>query len=131
MINTILFAISVLLLIYIIGKKVLVMFNPNVKNVNAEEADRLIRENKKVVILDVRTKVEYDSGHIPGAILIPAQQLASRIDELEKNINSPVLVYCASGGRSPGAVNILLHNKFSNVYHLSRGISSWNYKLVR
>jgi len=107
------------------------MTNPNVKNLTAEEANKLINENKEVIILDVRTKGEYSSGHIQGAKLIPSSEIASRVSELEKYVNKPILVYCASGGRSPGAVQILVRNNFTEIYHLSRGISSWNYAIKR
>mgnify|MGYP001072074395 CR=1 FL=1 len=107
------------------------MENPNVKNVTADEANKLIKENKEILILDVRTKGEYDGGHIPGAKLIPAQQLASRISEIDKYVNKPILVYCASGGRSPRAVQTLVKNNFTNIYHLARGISTWTYGIKR
>ena len=107
------------------------MANPNVKNVTAEEANKLIIENKEILILDVRTQGEYAGGHIAGAKLIPSSELSSRVSELEKYANKPVLVYCASGGRSPGAVQTLLKNNFTNIYHLSRGISSWTYGVKR
>ncbi len=41
------------------------MLNTNVKNVSAEEAHKLIREDNEFIILDVRTKEEYDNGNIP------------------------------------------------------------------
>ena len=107
------------------------MSNPNVKNVTANEANQLINENKEVLILDVRTKGEYAGGHISGAKLIPSSELSSRISELEKYANKPILVYCASGGRSPGAVQTLIKNNFTEIYHLSRGISSWTYGINR
>ena len=107
------------------------MFNANVKNVSAEEAYKLINDNKEIFILDVRTKDEYDGGHIPGAKLIPVQVLPAKIFELEKYKDMPVLVYCASGGRSPRAVDTLANNDFTNIYHLSRGISSWRYSVTR
>ena len=107
------------------------MTNPNVKNITAEEANKLINENKEVLILDVRTKGEFANGHIPGATLIPSSEIASRVNELEKYVNKPILVYCASGGRSPGAVQTLVKNNFAEIYHLSRGISSWNYATKR
>lgn len=107
------------------------MLNPNVKNVTANEANELINENKEVLILDVRNKNEFDSGHIPGALLIPASILPVRINELKKYENKPILVYCASGGRSPGAVQTLVKNNFTEIYHLSRGISSWPYSIKR
>ena len=107
------------------------MFNSNVKNVSAEEAYKLINEDKEFIILDVRTKEEYDGGHIPGAKLIPVQVLPGKIDELDEYKDKPVLVYCASGGRSPRAVDMLVDNDFMNIYHLSRGISSWRYNVTR
>lgn len=107
------------------------MTNANVKNLTAEEANNLIKENKEVLILDVRNKDEFDAGHIPGAQLIPASVLPVRINELKKYENKPILVYCASGGRSPGAVQTLAKNNFTNIYHLTRGISSWTYGTKR
>ena len=107
------------------------MFNSNIKNVNAEEAYKLINDNKELVILDVRTEEEYDDGHIPGAKLFPVQLLAMKLHELDEYKEKPVLVYCASGGRSPRAVDTLKKNKFENIYHLSRGISSWRYNVTR
>ena len=107
------------------------MFNSNVKNVSAEEAYKLINEDKEFVILDVRTKEEYDDGHIPGAKLFPVQVLPMKLAELDKYKDKPVLVYCASGGRSPRAVDTLVNSDFTNLYHMNRGISSWRYNVTR
>ena len=107
------------------------MENVNVKNVTAQEANKLIIENKEVFILDVRTQGEYAGGHIPGAKLIPSSELSSRVNELENYASKPILVYCASGGRSPGAVQTLQKNNFTDIYHLNRGIMSWTYDVKR
>ncbi|MBW9171258.1 rhodanese-like domain-containing protein [Clostridium estertheticum] len=107
------------------------MFDSNVKNVSAKEAYNLIKDDKEVVILDVRSKEEYDSGHIPGAKLVPVQVLGSMIDELDKYKEKKVLVYCESGRRSPIAVDTLADNDFKNIYHLSRGIASWKYDVSK
>jgi len=126
--TTVLVAVAVLWLAFNIGKRLLIMLNPNVKNVSASEAHQLIDANKDMVILDVRTKKEYNSGHIPGAILIPVHELSARVKELNVYYNKPILVYCASGGRSPGAI-YTLRNKFAPIYHLSSGLSSWKFGL--
>ena len=126
--TTVLMTVTALWVMFIIGKRLLIRFNPNIKNVSASEAHKLIDSNKDIVILDVRTKSEYDHGHIPGAILIPARELSARAKELTTHYNKPILVYCASGGRSPGAV-YTLRNKFSPIYHLSSGLSSWSFEL--
>jgi len=126
--TTILVGVAVLWLAFNIGKKLLIKLNPNVKNVSASEARQLIDANKDLVILDVRTKIEYNNGHIPGAILIPAHELSARVKELAVYYNKPILVYCASGGRSPGAV-YTLRNNFAPIYHLSSGLSNWKFRL--
>lgn len=107
------------------------MFDSNVKDVSAKEAYNLIKDDKEFVIFDVRSKEEYDSGHIPGAKLVPVQVLGSMIDELDKYKDNKVLVYCESGRRSPIAVDTLEDNDFTNIYHLSRGIASWKYDVSK
>lgn len=107
------------------------MFDSIVKNVSAEEAYKLINDDSELIILDVRTKEEYDNGHIPGAKLFPVQILSTKLAELDKYKDKPVLVYCASGGRSPRAVDTLANNDFENIYHISRGMSSWRHNVIR
>ncbi|MGI1657884.1 MAG: rhodanese-like domain-containing protein [Desulfitobacterium sp.] len=100
-----------------------------IKNLTAEEAYELIKSNKDVVIIDVRTKDEYMKGHIPGSKSFPVGELSTRLSELQKYKDKPVLVHCASGGRSPAALRILLKNDFSQILHLKRGLMGWNYGL--
>jgi len=121
--------ITVLLIVvigYMLLPKLMIKFNKNVKNVSGEEAASLIKDTKNLVILDVRSKNEYKSGHINRSNLMPADEIASRITELEKFRGKPILVHCASGGRSPKAVNILLKNKFGPIYHMNHGLSGFN-----
>jgi len=93
---------------------------------NGKEALELFRRQKpNLVILDVRTNNEYKSGHINGATLMPVGEISSRISELEKFRGKPILVHCASGGRSPKAVNVLLKNKFGPIYHMNHGLADF------
>ncbi|GGI55755.1 rhodanese-like domain-containing protein [Winogradskyella haliclonae] len=64
---------------------------------------------KDAVILDVRTKKEYDADHIEGAVLIPISELKSRLKEV-KDLNKPVIAHCRSGIRSAQASQILNSN---------------------
>lgn len=127
--NNILSIIALLLLAYMLYPKIMIKFNKNVKNVSGKEAADLIRENKELVILDVRTKSEHSSGHINGSKLMPVSEIASRISELEKFRGKPILVHCASGGRSPKAVSILLKNKYGPIYHMNHGLMGFPGKL--
>lgn len=68
------------------------------------------------VILDVRTKGEYATGHIPGSVNIPVNQLSSSLKKL-KDKNKPVITCCASGMRSASAKSILKSNGYEEVYN--------------
>ncbi|MBX4269990.1 rhodanese-like domain-containing protein [Clostridium estertheticum] len=129
--NNILTIILILLIAYILYPKIMIRFNKNVKNVSGQEAVKLIRENKNLIILDVRSKSEYQTGHINASKLMPPNEIASRISELEKFRGKPILVHCASGGRSPKAVNVLLKNKFGPIYHMNHGLSDFNGNLKK
>jgi rhodanese-related sulfurtransferase len=69
----------------------------------------------KAIILDVRTKKEYQGGHIKGSINIPLQSLNTQLQKLKKE--KTFITCCASGGRSSIARNILKSNGFENVHN--------------
>lgn len=83
--------------------------------------------NPSTMIVDVRTPMEYESGHINGAINIPVDQIAYKLDEFKKNEN-PVVVYCRSGARSSMAMGILQQNGIRNV-HNGGGIMDMHFLL--
>jgi rhodanese-related sulfurtransferase len=101
------------------------------KNVTVEEANKLLSDNKDLVVLDVRTEEEYKSGHLKNAILMPHDQIMSRKAEVEKYTDKPVLVYCRTGNRSSVAVQTLEKLGFKNIYHMNEGITAWKYNLVK
>ena len=65
--------------------------------------------SRDAVILDVRSKAEYQGGAIPGSKNIPLQQLSGKISEIKK-WNKPVICCCASGIRSGSAATMLRSN---------------------
>ncbi len=98
--------------------------NSGYGNVDVSEARDLIGEKAGLVILDVRTVSEFDSGHLEGAINIPVEVLSSHLSELNKN--DELLVYCRTGNRSTTAVGILRENGYDQIYHMDGGIVAWN-----
>lgn len=78
------------------------------------------------VIVDVRTKAEYQSGHIKGSVNIPLQSLQAGMGKLKKD--KPVITCCASGMRSASAKSILQAGGFAEVYN-GGGWQSLNSKL--
>ncbi|MBO5340193.1 MAG: rhodanese-like domain-containing protein [Oscillospiraceae bacterium] len=95
----------------------------------AQEAAKEMMDTQEVVILDVREQHEYDSGHIPGAILLPVGTItedtaATVIGELD----TVALVYCRSGNRSKTASQALADLGYTNVYEFG-GINDWPYEI--
>lgn len=74
-------------------------------------------------LIDVRQPFEYRRGHLPGARLVPADQLSDSIKALDKA--KPVILYCAHGVRSRAAGQVLLRGGFHSVVHLKGGLQHW------
>ena len=91
-------------------------------SITPAEVYEIITNDEDYIILDVRTRDEYNEGHLDKALLIPVDELEGRIDELDQN--NPIIVYCRSGVRSNRAANILIENGFSGVYDMG-GILDW------
>lgn len=78
-----------------------------------------------VYILDVRTPGETRGGIIPGAQLIPVDELEARLKEVPKD-SRPKLIYCAAGGRSAAACEFLSSRGFESLHNLEGGFSAWS-----
>ncbi|WP_027383930.1 rhodanese-like domain-containing protein [Epilithonimonas caeni] len=92
-----------------------------------EKTDYAALLKEGAVILDVRSKSEYDGGHIKNSINIPVDQLQKNLSKL-KDKNKPVITCCASGMRSASAKSILQNNGYNNV-HNGGGWMSLNNKI--
>ncbi len=75
---------------------------------------QLVKEG--AIILDVRSKGEFESGHIKGAINIPVEQLHHNFNKL-KNKSKPIITCCASGMRSASAKSLLISNGYLVVHN--------------
>ncbi len=91
-------------------------------------AERLDR-NEDFVLLDVRTDLEYKSGHIKGSKHIPLDKLASRAHELD--ISGEIITYCRAGLRAAQAYRILKNAGFSNVKYMDGSILAWTYGMEK
>jgi len=77
------------------------------------------------LILDVRTRDEFDGGHVPGALNIPHDELSARLSELDSESDRAVVVYCKSGRRAGMASSVLLGAGYTNVLHLEGDMNAW------
>lgn len=69
----------------------------------------------QLIWIDVRSKEEFDSGHLPGAVHIPYEQITDRITEVTTDKNAQIQLYCRSGRRSGIALESLKVLGFNNV----------------
>jgi|JI10StandDraft_1071094.scaffolds.fasta_scaffold861905_2 phage shock protein E len=83
--------------------------------VSRDDAHRMVKEGAKLV--DVRSPGEFSSGHLPGAINVPLQELGAQAKKLGEK-DKPVVLYCASGTRSAMARSTLKGLGFTQVFNL-------------
>jgi rhodanese-related sulfurtransferase len=99
------------------------------KSVQPDAVCRFIADNTKVILLDVRTKAEFEGtsdpnfGTLKSAINIPIQELESRLPELSQHKNKTILVFCSHSHRSPRASYLLTQNGFKTVFNMEGGMS--------
>ncbi len=96
------------------------------KDVDVAEFKQLIANHTDEIIVDVRTPEETKNGMIEGAIHIDyhGANFKDEIGKLDKS--KPILVYCASGGRSKRTQELMEELGFKEVYNLSGGYSAWS-----
>lgn len=111
-----------------------------VNNITGKEAEEIIRDanNDKVdysdsyddiVIIDVRDEKDFKNGHIENAINIPIKNFDTKINELNKSIET--IVYGSRGKISAQVAEKLVENKFDDVSNVAEGTSEYNFKLIK
>lgn len=99
-------------------------------SITAEEAKEIMDTESGYVILDVRTEEEFSEGHIPGAILIPDYEIGEKAQEVLKEKDRMILVYCRSGRRSKLAADALAKLGYTNIKEFG-GIIDWPYEIEK
>jgi rhodanese-related sulfurtransferase len=96
--------------------------------ITPKEAHKLLTGNNPPLLVDVRTKTEFESGHLHNALNVPLDEFtrgayAEKIGEPAKD--EPVLVFCRSGRRSGIVHGILVRDGYTNVKDVKGGIIAW------
>ena len=81
------------------------------------------RQTQGAMLVDVRGEDEYAEGHSPGSVNIPLQRLPTK-KGLPEDLDTPIFVYCRSGGRSRRAAAFLEKIGYENVKNIG-GIMDW------
>ena len=98
------------------------------RKITAEEAKRMI-DAGGVTVVDVRRADEYAQSHIPGALLVPNEEIGANAPEALPDKDAVLLVHCRSGVRSRQAADKLLALGYQNVHDFG-GIADWPYETV-
>ncbi|MEZ4462406.1 MAG: rhodanese-like domain-containing protein [bacterium] len=88
--------------------------------ISSEEAHRRVEAG--AILLDVRSRAEFEAGHIKGAINIPVDEVGRRSGELKQD--AEIVLYCGSGARSAQARSILTAKGFKSLFNLGP-MSAW------
>ncbi|WP_038277558.1 rhodanese-like domain-containing protein [Zymobacter palmae] len=96
----------------------------NANAVTIHQLTSLVNQHEGVVV-DLRDANAFRSGHISGAINIPAASLATRTSELERFKERPIIVVCKMGQQSGAAVATLKKAGFKHVARLRGGVDQW------
>ena len=125
--NTI-FVIFLIILIISLGFVITLSSNSEsvIQKISFDEISDIMN-TQNIIIIDVRTETEYDSGHIPGAINIPDTEIESKINY---DKNTPIAVYCRTGKRSNAVANTLKNMGYNKIYDLG-GIENSEVKLTK
>lgn len=97
-----------------------------VQNVSNEEFAEGLERDQDAVLIDVRTEMEFDSGHLPEAKLMDmmSPSFKNSIEQLDRE--KSYYLYCRSGNRSYHAGRAMINKGFTKVYNLAGGIIRWN-----
>jgi rhodanese-related sulfurtransferase len=85
--------------------------------------ERQAKGDPSLFLLDVRTPQEFASGHVPGAVNVPYDQVASHLAEIPKD--KDVVLYCRSGRRAGLAADVLAANGYTKLGHLQGDMEAW------
>ena len=97
-------------------------------NITAQQAKEIMDTEADYIILDTRTQEEYDESHIPGAVLIPYDEILGKAEYVLSDKNQLILVYCRSGRRSKLAAEDLVKLGYTNIKEFG-GIIDWPYEV--
>ena len=99
----------------------------DLKDYDPQMAKNLV-EKENALLIDVRTTGEWSQGHVKGAHHMPISGFSGQLDKIKKitkgNLNHPIVVYCAVGGRASKAKKILTQAGFKKVTNMG-GYKDW------
>ena len=102
---------------------------PAYRQISQEEAMEIMAQEEGYIILDVRRQDEFDAGHIPGAVLLPNEDIDAEQPAALPNLDQLILIYCRSGNRSKQAAQKLANMGYTEICEFG-GINTWPGEIV-
>ena len=96
-----------------------------ITEISAQQVYADFKADKAVVLLDVRTSNEFTNGHLPGAVNVPRGLLEFKIEKMVPDRSTPIVIYCAVGGRGSLATTSLMEMGYTNVKNMEAGYKGW------
>lgn len=88
------------------------------------EAREMLKTDKEMLLIDVRSPQEYKESHLEGAINLPLYDIEQKAQEQIKRKDTPIIIYCQSGSRSRRAMQILRQEGYENLYEIKGGLDN-------
>jgi rhodanese-related sulfurtransferase len=104
-------------------------FEEFASEISVHDTKSLLCSSSGAFLLDCREPKEHSFAHIEGSMLIPMEEVADRVGELEEYRDSRIVVYCHHGGRSLQVVNWLRNHGFAKAQNLTGGIDLWSQEI--
>ena len=117
-----------ILFLYVCGQETENIQEVGYMNITAQQAKEIMDSQEGYIILDTRTQEEFETGHIPGAIVISHDEVKEMAEEILTDKNQLILVYCRSGRRSKLAAEDLVELGYTNIKEFG-GILDWPYEI--
>lgn len=97
----------------------------SIKEVSIDDVKKMIDTKEKIIILDVRDKQEFETGHIQGALNLSRGLLEFKIGTLIPDNKSMIIVYCGNDLRGPLATKTLNELGYKNAVNINGGLKGW------
>ena len=92
------------------------------ENIDYENAQIIMKNNKQAVLLDVRSPQEYREGHLPNAINIPLYDIKQKIEKQVPDKEETLIIYFQTGNRSKSAADICSKKGYTSIYNIAGGL---------
>jgi len=97
---------------------------------NQNQAHEQLSNDPSIKLIDVRTKAEYQDGHIKGSVNIPLDTLPTKVKTALPKLDQTIFVVCYSGARASDATRYLVKMGYTKVYNMG-GVATWTFGLVK